>query len=438
VFNNLDDPKTQLLLAMGLGLLGGAPGQRGKGNFGADLGHAGLLGMQGYGNAQQMQMRRQEEEQQRKLRAIQIQQAERGMQEDTDIRSLASRAFAPGVTNPVQNDDEGYALPTSPAGGGLPDFARGLMGINPMKGAAFQQSLAKNTPYGKIDPKDYTPESLQSFAASGGRDFTLLRPRSKMEVSNGAVYDPYNVKPGSTVTGPLADVVPDGKGGFTFNRAKINPLEAARFDQAERHFRENQSKPQVVSGPSGDVLAVDPRAGTGRVVTGPDGQPLNKGQKPLTESQAKGALYLGMMQDSEKAIDALKFNPATIQNQTLIAFARGDIPKLPKAVQNAFAGTEAQKYTQATFQWSEAMLRQLTGANAPETEVRRNASTYFPMPGDSKEVIAQKNQARKAMQDYIKIIAGHGSEQVEQAQGQRKQDPANLRRRKEDDPLGIR
>jgi hypothetical protein len=42
-----DDPKRQAMLTMAMGLLGGS-GKTNK-NFGADLGSAGLLGMQTYG-----------------------------------------------------------------------------------------------------------------------------------------------------------------------------------------------------------------------------------------------------------------------------------------------------------------------------------------------------------------------------------------------------
>lgn len=48
------------------------------------------------------------------------------------------------------------------------------------------QVLFKGTPkqetFAKIDPAKYTPESVQAFAASGNRDFTVLRPDRKSVV----------------------------------------------------------------------------------------------------------------------------------------------------------------------------------------------------------------------------------------------------------------
>lgn len=63
------DPKQQMLMAMGLGLLGG-----GSANFGKNLSRGGLLGMQAYNQAQQMQMREDEKKQQAEMRAQQMAQ----------------------------------------------------------------------------------------------------------------------------------------------------------------------------------------------------------------------------------------------------------------------------------------------------------------------------------------------------------------------------
>ena len=133
MFDNLDDPKTQLLMMMGLGLLGGAPGQRK--NFGADLAHAGLLGMQGYGQAKEGQARAKRQASQDEMQQMQMDQMRQAIQQKQQIGQLGQRAFAPNQ-NLVPNDDEGNVMPSS-AGGGMPEFARGLMGIDPMLGAQF-------------------------------------------------------------------------------------------------------------------------------------------------------------------------------------------------------------------------------------------------------------------------------------------------------------
>lgn len=230
MFDNLDDPRKFGLLMAGLQMA------MGRGRTGENIAGGLLGGLQAYQGARAFNDKRAEEQQQRELRAMQIDQAKRGMQEENDIRSLASRAFAQPKTvapDPYEFDQQGEGGPapspfTTPGGGGLPAFAQGLMGINPMKAVQFQQALAKDSPFGKVDPDKFTPESIKAFMAGGGKDFSVLRPRSKVEVSNGLAYDPYSTAPGTNLVGPTAQVVPDGKGGWAPNPAFIALAQAKR------------------------------------------------------------------------------------------------------------------------------------------------------------------------------------------------------------------
>jgi hypothetical protein len=240
----------------------------------------------------------------------------------------------------------------------------------------------------------------------------------KFQADYSAPEKPHWVDTGDSIV----PVGPDGKPVGPPIKKNMSPDARAADGRARERMEYDRSqgdKPSVITGPNGDVLAVDARSGTGRPVMGPDGKPLSKGGKPLTESQGTASFYLGMMGDAEKALAATKFDPTSPKNQTYLAFARGDLPKLPKAIQNAAAPAPAQQYAQGMFQWTEAMLRATTGATAPEPEVWRVAKTYFPMPLDKPENIAQKNQARLQMQDYLRIKAGHGAEQVDAAQAAR-------------------
>lgn len=217
--DNLDDPRKQALLAMGLGLL--APKQA-KTNFAGDLGQAGLLGLQSYVGAKNNQ-------QEMQMRDLQAQQMKNALDQQRQAQALGQRAFAPAMQPLTPNDDNGNPMPSAPAGGGMSEFLRGMMGIDPMKAAQLQSLMVRELPYGKVDPKDYTPESLKKFAASGNMDFTVLEPRVKKDFVNGVAVDPYATPSGSYVSSPQSDVIPDGKGGFMYNPAKINPLDKARL-----------------------------------------------------------------------------------------------------------------------------------------------------------------------------------------------------------------
>lgn len=212
------------------GLLGSQPPQAPSG---------GLLGMDPYQLAQiyslmtatrgsnvgltvaNLESQRQSAEMQRRQAAMQqwrFQQEQQQAQKQTQLDSLAQRSFAPGVTNLTPNDDEGNAMPTG-GGGGLPAYIQGAMQIDPSRALQMQQLMAKDSPYGKVEPKDYTPESVARFNTT--RNYADLMPRSKVEVSGGMAFDPFNTKPGSFLAGPESDVIPDGRGGFIANPAKL-------------------------------------------------------------------------------------------------------------------------------------------------------------------------------------------------------------------------
>ncbi len=54
-------------------------------------------------------------------------------------------------------------------------------------------------PFSKVDAKDFTPESLKAFSASGGKDYTLLDPVRKMENINGVAVNPFGLKAGTVL-----------------------------------------------------------------------------------------------------------------------------------------------------------------------------------------------------------------------------------------------
>ena len=115
----------------------------------------------------------------------------------------------PELTVPAQR-----GLLAQPAVG--PDLARALqlsMGsVNPMvqsTGGALLANMVKGpeTAFGKIDPKDYTPESLRAFIATGGKDQSILDPRVKQEFIE--TTDPAT---GRTVKVPVNPYAPPKEG----------------------------------------------------------------------------------------------------------------------------------------------------------------------------------------------------------------------------------
>lgn len=191
----------------GMGLAQGLLSARGSAGLAA-----GLAGMNAAKEAAQL----------RQMRAMQVQQAQLAM--DAQRRELARNQkldeLAPQfMRSPEQaqamsmgpTQDGGSVAPVSP-GFDFGGYANALAGIDPMKSISMQQALAKETQFNKIDPKDFTPDSIAKFAKT--RDYGVLVTRDKKEVApGGQVYNPFTVQEGSTLADankPFAGFGPDG------------------------------------------------------------------------------------------------------------------------------------------------------------------------------------------------------------------------------------
>jgi hypothetical protein len=116
----------------------------------------------------------------------------------------------PKLTAPAQR-----GLPPQAARG--PDYARALelasrSQFNPMvqsAGGAILTNMMKapETAFGKVDAKDYTPESVRLFAAGGGKDYSVLVPVRKQEF-----IESTDTNTGRTVKIPVNPYEPPEKG----------------------------------------------------------------------------------------------------------------------------------------------------------------------------------------------------------------------------------
>jgi len=79
----------------------------------------------------------------------------------------------------------------------------------------------KESPFSKVDPKDFTQDSVMRFAQTG--NYADLVPVRKREVAgNGQVYDPYSVQPGQVMADPNKPFSVNPGGGVTSNDAYQN------------------------------------------------------------------------------------------------------------------------------------------------------------------------------------------------------------------------
>ncbi|WP_288081111.1 hypothetical protein [Pseudomonas sp.] len=175
------------------------------------------------------------------------------------------------------------------------------------------------------------------------------------------------------------------------------------------------TRTDVFKSSNGTTFLIDKGTGQVRPLTAPDGSPLSAGgvsESKLTEGEGKASLYLSSMRDASNALDTIggTVSPAAV--------AATGTPLL-----NWAAGGTAQKAAQAQRQWSEGYLRAKTGAAATADEVSNNIKTFFPVFGDSPEVIQRKAEARAQAERDMEIPAGRGAERAVPRASKGKQSP---------------
>ena len=79
---------------------------------------------------------------------------------------------------------------------------------------------------------------------------------------------------------------------------------------------------------------------------------------------------------------------------------------------NFLRTSEGQRYDQAKRDFINAILRPASGAVIGESEFASAEKQYFPQPGDTPEVIAQKRQNRQTAIMGLKVASGPGAEMV--------------------------
>lgn len=230
------------------------------------------------------------------------------------------------------------------------------------------------SPFAKIDPKDYTKESFRRYVQTG--DISELEAVQK----------------------PTTEGMPSSVQEYNF--AKTQGFKGSFEDWKKLNKQEgvtvNYGAPVAGVDAQGNPVFFQPSKGGGAPAIVQGVAPLREEKAP-TESQAKAGAFGSQMQSASGEFERLQkegFDPTSVGAQAATALAGTPF--------TALADPKAQQANQAQQQWAEAYLRFKTGAAATEAEVKRNQRTFFPQIGDSPEVIAQKARMRKqAEQDVL-------------------------------------
>jgi hypothetical protein len=171
--------------------------------------------------------------------------------------------------------------------------------------------------------------------------------------------------------------------------------QAAQYGAAGGQINSQTGEFKPINPPSGGIQ-FDPE--TGRVLS-IGGKPGDV--KPATEAEAKNAGFLVRMRSSQTALNDLESQGTDLGAALL--------NKDPTGLANYAQSPEYQLYDQAKRDFVNALLRRESGAVIAPSEFANAEAQYFPRPGDSPEVIAQKRKNRDNAIAGVTVGAGNSA-----------------------------
>ena len=195
-----------------------------------------------------------------------------------------------------------------------------------------------------------------------------------------------------------------GAGGFAkIDPSKYTPESVAEFQKSGDYSvlqptsAQDLSPEEVVAAglPKGTIAQRNPD-GSLRVIEKPSDQTEPK----ITSDQRLSAGFAQRLADSNDVINQIgqDFTGAT-------SSGAGFLPNVMKS-------TERQNFEQAKRNFINATLRKESGAAIAPSEFESADQQYFPQPGDSPEVLSQKQRNREVVMENLKLEAGPAYQQL--------------------------
>ena len=139
---------------------------------------------------------------------------------------------------------------------------------------------------------------------------------------------------------------------------------------------------------------------------------VNVNNKPLTEAEGRNTGFLIRAQESGGILDNME-----VQGTNLKDRLSSSVP----IVGNYMVSDDYQKFDQAKRDFVNAILRRESGAVISPQEFDNADKQYFPQPGDSEQVIAQKRANRGTATSGLRVGSGRGVDLPEAASNSQQQ-----------------
>jgi hypothetical protein len=168
-------------------------------------------------------------------------------------------------------------------------------------------------------------------------------------------------------------------------------------------------------GPTGQIQIVNkprdtPAGGAGQVIDNGDGTTTYIPAGKTTEGERNAAGFYQRMVNATEELKALTdtgYDPNNLRDR--VGAGIDNIPLVGGAIApigRAATTAKGQQYQQAAMNWIRANLRKESGAAIGVKEADDEYKNYFPVLGDSPEVIAQKARNRAVVEQAMRSAAG--------------------------------
>ena len=258
-------------------------------------------------------------------------------------------------------------------------------GMNPGMQAAIAQALSNPgaSPQEKQIATILLQQQMQNSDPGNQLDMEYKRaqldalrnkqqaPQPLLNAGGGAIFNPNT---GEWLTAPNV--------GQTEQPSRVREYEYAKQQGFPGSFND-----WLASQKGGMSLSVDPA--TGQVSFQQGGN-----IKPMTEAQSKDTTFATRAEGALPILDQFA--------NALTSLPESSANALPGGVGNYLQSKEYQQAQQAGTEFLQAILRKDTGAAITPQETAEYGKVYLPRPGDTPELLAQKQASRKRALEALK------------------------------------
>lgn len=170
------------------------------------------------------------------------------------------------------------------------------------------------------------------------------------------------------------------------------------------------------------IIPPSPENPTGGVISPAGVAAVEKEDKPLTEAQGNATGFGLRASKAADLIDDLEATGTFGRQANVVSGTRTALDRIPvigTAAANLVGGAgnmlvtaPQQRYEQARGDFIRAVLRKESGATITGEETDAATRQYFPVMGDSDDVIKQKALNRRTALESLKIQAGPGAKNI--------------------------